>query len=95
MADKRSNKIWENADNYDDFELSRPQLFREETRDLFFRYFRINPESFILERGCGTGVMTRFIASGLKGEGFITGFELSKSFTSYGNQKIREYGLRP
>jgi hypothetical protein len=33
---KSSNEIWVNANNFDDFELSRPQLFREEMRDMFF-----------------------------------------------------------
>jgi len=41
MTDTSSNSILMDADCYDGFELSRPQLFREETRDLFFHYFRI------------------------------------------------------
>ena len=35
MADTSSNSIWVDANCYDGFELSRPQLFREETRELF------------------------------------------------------------
>ena len=92
MADTSSNSIWADANCYDGFELSRPQLFREETRDLFFTYFRIKPTDNVLDGGCGTGVLTRFIAKGLT-EGMITGFDLSKHFVEYGNNKIKEEGL--
>jgi ubiquinone/menaquinone biosynthesis C-methylase UbiE len=92
MADTSSNAIWVNADNCDDWELSRPQLFREETRDLFFCYFRIKPTYNVLEGGCGSGVLTRFIAKGLQG-GMITGFDISRNFVEYGNAKIAEGNL--
>jgi len=92
MADTSSNSIWANADCYDGFELSRPQLFREETRDLFFNYFRLKPSDNILDGGCGTGILTRFIAKGLS-SGKITGFDISKNFVEYGNNKIIEENL--
>lgn len=92
MADTSSNTIWAEADCYDGFELSRPQLFREETRDLFLRYFRIEPTHNVLDAGCGPGVLTRFIAKGLTG-GTITGFDISKSFVDYGNNRIAEENL--
>jgi hypothetical protein len=34
--DKSSNEIWINADNYDDWETSRPILFRDDMREMFF-----------------------------------------------------------
>jgi ubiquinone/menaquinone biosynthesis C-methylase UbiE len=92
MADTSSNSIWVNADQFDGFELSRPQLFREETRELFFNYFRIKPSDNVLDGGCATGVLTRFIAKGLCG-GTITGFDISQKFVDYGNQKIAENEL--
>ncbi|MCL1788052.1 MAG: class I SAM-dependent methyltransferase [Defluviitaleaceae bacterium] len=92
MADTSSNSIWVDANCYDGFELSRPQLFREETRDLFLKYFRIRPGHHVLDGGCGTGVLTRFIAKGLD-SGTVTGFDISKHFVEYGNNKIREENL--
>jgi len=92
MADTSSNSLWADADCYDGFELSRPQLFREETRELFFNYFRLKPSDMILDGGCGTGFLTRFIAKGLD-SGSITGFDISKSFVEYGNNKIIEEHL--
>ena len=92
MADTSSNSIWVDADCYDGFEMSRPQLFREETRDLFFNYFRINPTDNVLDAGCGPGVLTRFIAKGLT-DGMVTGFDISKNFVEYGNEKIKEVNL--
>jgi len=92
MADRSSNSIWVDADCHDGFELSRPQLFREETRDLFFAYFRIKPTDHVLDAGCGPGVLTRFIAKGLT-DGMVTGFDISKHFVEYGNNRIREENL--
>lgn len=92
MADTSSNSMWVNADQFDGFELSRPQIFREETRELFFNYFRIKPSDNVLDGGCATGVLTRFIAKGLGG-GTITGFDISQKFVDYGNQKIAENEL--
>lgn len=90
--DKSSNEIWINANNYDDWELSRPLLFRDDMREMFFKWFRIKPSDQVLDGGCGTGVLTRFIAKGL-GSGTITGFDISQNFVEYGNNKIAEEGL--
>ncbi|AUS96088.1 hypothetical protein CDQ84_17610 [Clostridium thermosuccinogenes] len=87
-----SNEIWKNADNYEDWETSRPLLFREDMRDTFFRWFRIKPSDNVLDGGCATGVLTRFIAKGLD-TGTITGFDISSNFVEYGNKKIAEEGL--
>ena len=92
MADTSSNSIWVDADCYDGFKLSRPQLFREETRELFFTYFRVKPNDNVLDAGCGPGVLTRFIAKGLMG-GYVTGFDISKNFVEYGNKRIKEENL--
>ena len=91
-ANTGSNTIWENASNFEDFETSRPLLFRDDMRDQFFRWFRIKPSDRILDGGCGTGVLTRFVAKGLD-TGSITGFDISQSFVNYGNRKIAEEGL--
>lgn len=92
MADSSSNAVWEDANIYDSFELSRPQLFREETRELFYQYFRLTPSDRVLDGGCGTGVLTRFVAKGLD-SGTITGYDISESFVEYGNNKIHEENL--
>lgn len=92
MKDTSSNSVWIDADCFDGFELSRPQLFREETRPLFYKYFRISPTDDILEAGCGTGVLTRFIAKGIS-TGKITGFDISQKFVDYGNQRIADESL--
>jgi len=90
--DNSSNSIWLKANNYDDWELSRPELFRKEKRDLFFDYFRMSKSDCVLDGGCATGVLTRFIAGGLT-EGNITGFDISSDFVEYGNNRIVEEGL--
>ena len=90
--DKSSNEIWINANNYDDWETSRPLLFRDDMREMFFKWFRIKPSDKVLDGGCGTGVLTRYIAKGLD-TGSITGFDISHNFVEYGNNKIREEGL--
>ena len=92
MTNTSSNTIWADATNHDGFELSRPQLFREETRGLFFTYFRTSPTHQVLDGGCGPGVLTRFLAKGMT-TGFVTGFDLSRHFVEYGNSKIKEEGL--
>ena len=90
--DKSSNEIWINANNYDDWEISRPLLFREDMREMFFKWFRIKPSDKVLDGGCGTGVLTRFIAKGLN-SGTITGFDISRNFVEYSNNKVIEEGL--
>lgn len=90
--DNSSNQIWINANNYNDWETSRPLLFRDDMRDIFFRWFRLNPSDKVLDCGCGTGVLTRFIAKGLD-SGRITGFDISRNFVEFGNNKIKEEGL--
>lgn len=90
--DKSSNEVWINANYYDDWETSRPLLFRDDMRDMFFKWFRIKPSDNVLDGGCGTGVLTRFIAKGLD-TGRVTGFDISLNFVRYGNEKIKEEGL--
>ena len=90
--DTSSNEIWINADNFDDFETSRPLLFRDDMRETFFKWFRIKPNHKVLDGGCGPGVLTRFIAKGLD-TGKVTGFDISKHFVEYGNKKIAEENL--
>lgn len=90
--DTSSNEIWECAENFDDFETSRPLLFRDDMRDQFFKWFHIKPSDTVLDGGCATGVLTRFIAKGLD-TGSITGFDISQNFVDYGNRKIQEEGL--
>lgn len=90
--DTGSNDIWKNADNFEDFETSRPLLFRDDMREQFFRWFRIKSSNLVLDGGCATGVLTRFIAKGLD-TGSIIGFDISQSFVNYGNRKIAEEGL--
>ena len=87
-----SNEIWIDRDNYDDFEMSRPILFRDDMRETFFRWFRIKPNHEVLDGGCGPGVLTRFIAKGLD-TGKVTGFDISKNFVDYGNRKIAEENI--
>jgi len=90
--DRSSNDIWVNADNYDDWETSRPLLFRDDMRDTFFKWFRIKPSDNVLDGGCATGVLTRYIAKGLD-TGTVTGFDISRHFVDYGNNKIKDEGL--
>lgn len=90
--DKSSNEIWVHAKNFDDWETSRPLLFREDMRDTFFNWFRIRPTDHVLDSGCATGVLTRFIARGLS-TGTVTGFDISPHFVDFGNDKIKEEGL--
>lgn len=90
--DTSSNAIWIGADNYEDWETSRPLLFREDMRDTFFRWFRIRPCDHVLDGGCATGVLTRFIAGGLT-SGTVTGFDISPHFVDYGNHQIAQEGL--
>jgi len=87
-----SNEIWINADNYDDFEMNRAILFRDDMREQFLKWFRIKPNHTVLDGGCGPGVLTRFIAKGLD-TGKVTGFDISKNFVEYGNKKIAEQNL--
>ncbi|MCL2352771.1 MAG: class I SAM-dependent methyltransferase [Firmicutes bacterium] len=91
-VDTSSNAIWESSDNYEDWETTRPLLFRDDMRDAFFRWFRIKPSDKVLDGGCATGVLTRFIAKGLD-SGTITGFDISQNYVDYGNQKIHAEGL--
>jgi len=90
--DTNSNEIWLDCTNYDDFETSRPVLFREDMREMFLKWFRIKPDHKVLDGGCGPGVLTRFIAKGLD-TGKVTGFDISRYFVEYGNKKIAEEGL--
>lgn len=92
VIDTSSNEIWRDADNYEDWETSRPLLFRDDMRATFFRWFGVRPSDCILDGGCATGVLTRFIAKGLS-TGTITGFDISQNFVEYGNRKIAQLGL--
>jgi ubiquinone/menaquinone biosynthesis C-methylase UbiE len=91
-VDTSSNEIWIDADCYEDFETTRPLLFRDDMRETFFRWFRIKPTDRVLDGGCATGVLTRFIAKGLTA-GSVTGFDISRNFVDYGNKKIAREGL--
>jgi ubiquinone/menaquinone biosynthesis C-methylase UbiE len=73
-------------------ETSRPLLFRDDMRETFFHWFRIKPSDHVLDGGCATGVLTRFIAKGLT-TGTVTGFDISQHFMDYGNNKIAKESL--
>ena len=90
--DTSSNEIWIDCTNYDDFESTRPVLFRDDMREQFLKWFRIKPDHQVLDGGCGPGVLTRFIAKGLD-TGKATGFDISKHFVEHANKKIAEEGL--
>ena len=87
----KSNKIWKNESNYDNWELRRYR-FSNEIRPVFFQYLGITSESNVLDSGCGTGVLTRYIAQGL-GIGRILGFDISRKLIDYGNARIDEENL--
>lgn len=87
-----SNEIWKAPMNPGPFE-SRSHRFREEMRPLFFQWLGIEPDSRVLDGGCGSGVFTRYLAKGLKG-GHITGFDINEGFLAYGKQKVAELGLQ-
>jgi ubiquinone/menaquinone biosynthesis C-methylase UbiE len=87
-----SNEIWIDCTNYDDFESTRPVLFRDDMREIFFKWFRIKPDHQVLDGGCGPGVLTRFIAKGLD-TGKVKGFDISPNFVNYGNKKIAKENL--
>jgi ubiquinone/menaquinone biosynthesis C-methylase UbiE len=86
-----SNEIWQNMQNYKSFEL-REHRFRKEMLPVFYYYLGISPHSSVLDGGCGTGVFTRYLASGLI-DGKITGFDINKGFIEYGKTKIKELSL--
>lgn len=87
----RSNEIWKNESNYNNWEL-RKHRFADEMRPIFFRYLGITPESNVLDGGCGTGVLTRYIAHGLK-RGKVSGFDISKYLVDFGNARITDEKL--
>ncbi|MCL1858339.1 MAG: methyltransferase domain-containing protein [Oscillospiraceae bacterium] len=87
-----SNEIWIDCTNYNDFESTRPVLFRDDMREQFLKWLRIKPDHKVLVGGCGPGVEVRFIAKGLE-SGKVTGFDISKYFVEHGNKKIAEEGL--
>jgi len=91
MSDTSSNRFWESALNYQSFE-SRAHRFRMELLPAFYSWLGITPDSNILDGGCGTGVLTRYLAGGLK-NGHITGFDINKTFIAYGRSKIKELSL--
>ena len=101
----KSNEIWKNESNYSNWEL-RKHRFMDEMRPIFFQYIGITPNSSVLDSGCGTGVLTRYIAHGLKigciGEqlaqpttspGKIIGFDISKNLVDYGNTRVTDENL--
>lgn len=87
-----SNEIWRAFQNPEPFE-SRSHRFREEMRPLFLQWLGIEPDSRVLDGGCGSGVFTRYLAKGLKG-GHIVGFDINEGFVAYGKQKAAELGLQ-
>jgi ubiquinone/menaquinone biosynthesis C-methylase UbiE len=91
MTDTSSNEIWQAAQQSDRFE-TRSHRFRNEMRPVFFEWLGITPESKVLDGGCGSGVFTRYLASGLD-SGHITGFDINKGFIDYGRKKAEELGL--
>lgn len=82
---------WQSTDNFKPFEL-RAHRFREEWRPLFFQYLGISPHSRVLDAGCGTGVLARYLARGLNG-GHVTGFDVNPVFVAYGQTRLRDLGL--
>lgn len=91
MIDTSSNEFWKNAQNYQSFEL-RSHRFRAEMLPVFYTWLGITPDANILDGGCGSGVFTRYLASGLS-KGHITGFDINQTFIQYGQSKVRELGL--
>ena len=57
-----------------------------------FEYLGIKPEYNVLDAGCGTGVLTRYLACGLT-SGKMTGFDINEGFIEYGQRKLRELAL--
>ncbi len=89
--DTSSNALWKAMQSPDSFE-TRAHRFRDETRPLFFQYLGIQPDSRVLDGGCGSGVFTRYLAQGLT-DGHVTGFDINEGFVAYGMTRIRALGL--
>ncbi len=87
----KSNEIWKNEDKYDNWEL-RKHRFVDEMRPVLFQYMGITPDSYVLDCGCGTGVLARYIARGL-GSGRVLGFDISRYLVDYGNARIADENL--
>ena len=87
----QSNEIWKNWGSFDPFE-QRAHRFREEMRPLLFQYLGIREDSRILDAGCGTGVLARFLSGGLT-SGHADGFDINAGAIAQGTEILRESGL--
>ena len=88
MTNTSSNEYWLSTTNYQSFEL-RAHRFRPEMLPLFYKWLGITPESTVLDGGCGSGVFTRYLASGLT-TGHITGFDINQTFIEYAGTKASD-----
>ncbi len=88
---KNNNNIWRNESNFDNWETRRHR-FTEEMLPVFNLYLRLKSNYNILDAGCGTGVLTRYLAGGLD-EGKITGFDISSFLVDFGNKQIEKRKL--
>lgn len=86
-----SNEIWKAWQSYSGFE-NRSFRFTEDMRPLFYRWLGIQPDSYVLDAGCGTGVFARYLAAGLESVR-VDGFDINPGFIEYGKQKLEELGL--
>jgi len=91
MVNYNNTEYWKNATNYTSFEL-RSHRFRDEMLPVLFKWLGISEHSHVLDAGCGTGVFTRYLAKGLT-TGHITGFDISRAYIDFGNEKLKELGI--
>lgn len=73
-------------------EATRKFLIPEELRPTIMKYCGIENNSTVLDVGCGTGFLGRFIAESGKNVA-ITGIECEKAFVEYGRHMAEDNGL--
>jgi len=91
MVNYNSTEYWKNATSYTSLEL-RSHRFQDDMLPVLFKWLGISEQSLVLDGGCGTGVFTRYLAKGLT-TGHITGFDISRAFIDFGNNKLKELGI--
>ncbi|MCP4147503.1 MAG: class I SAM-dependent methyltransferase [bacterium] len=84
---------WSELQSIEILEFTRRFIFLDDHRPLFFKNAGIEKGDTVVDLGCGSGALTRYIGKGLEGDGKAIGIDLDEKYINYANKKAKEKNM--